>query len=612
MKELHERPAWKDLLFPLSLIIAISLAVYANALGNGFVYDDRTQILSNPWIKDARFLPNIFLSDEWGFRSGNVSNYYRPIMHVVYMLDYYLFGLRPWGYHLINIFFHTGSSVLVFLIARILFKEYKSTSKFLSAPLVAAVLFAVHPIHTEAVVWVAGITDLSYSFFCLLSLYLYIRSEGRFNTHYYLSTASFFLGTLCKEPALILPGLLIAYDLLLCKKRPSFSFVAKRYALFALVVAAYFGLRLHVLGGRMAPTAGHGEFVNYSNLFLLFATYLKKLVIPVNLKIIYDFRPTAVLYEASTLIAVIITALVIASFYIAYKKDRLAFFCLLVIAVPLVPCLYTPAITGPSMLGERYLYLPSAGFVMLVSLMVSRLASTKGRMVAFSIFLSMMALYSAGTIMRNADWKNEYTLWFDSVKKTPGSADAHNNLGAALIDMGMYNEAREEISQAIALKPYYAEAHNNLGISLFHMGMNDRALAEFLQAVAMKPDYGEAYENLGVAYAKSGQYNLAASAFLNALKCNPIPEDTYKNLGIAYTNLGMEDNAIGAYEESLKVRPADAEVHNNIGIGYAGKEDMERAVEHFQAAVQLSPENTLFKENLEKALQTAQQQRNSR
>ncbi len=606
MTQTSKNPAWKELRLPLFLIIAVSLAVYANALANGFVYDDRTQILSNLWIRDARFLPNIFLSDEWGFRSGNTSNYYRPIMHVVYMLDYHLFGLRPWGYHLVNIIFHAGSSVLVFLIARVLLKEYKPASKFLSAPLVAALLFAVHPIHTEAVVWVAGITDLSYSFFCLLSLYLYIRSEGRFNTRYYLSIAAFFLGALCKEPALTLPGILISYDLLLSKERPGFSTIAKRYALFALAVAAYFGLRLYALGGRMAPTAGHGEHMDYMNLLLLLATYFKKLAVPVDLKIFYDFRPEGSLSDASVPVAIIIIALIVASFYIAYKKDRLAFFCLLAITIPLAPCLYTPAITGPSMLGERYLYLPSAGFVMLVSILISRLAGSKARSIALYVVLSLAAMYSAGTIMRNADWKNEYTLWLDSAKKSPGSADAHNNLGAALIDMGMYDKAQEETSQAVALKPYFAEAHNNLGISLFHLGSNDKALAEFLQAVDLKPDYGEAYDNLGVAYAKIGQYNLAVGAFLNALKCNPFPDDTYKNLGIAYTNLGMADKAIGAYEESLRVRPDDAEVHNNIGIVYAGKEDMKSAIEHFQTAARLDPGNPRFRENLEKALAAAQ------
>jgi tetratricopeptide (TPR) repeat protein len=606
MAETSKNPAWKELQLPLFLIIAVSLAVYVNALVNGFVYDDRTQILGNLWIRDARFLPNIFLSDEWGFRSGNTSNYYRPIMHVVYMLDYHLFGLRPWGYHLVNVLFHIGSSALVFLIARVLLKGYKSASKFLSPPLVAALLFAVHPIHTEAVAWVAGITDLSYSFFCLLSLYLYIRSEDRFDTFYYLSVAAFFLGTLCKEPALTLPGILIAYDLLLRKERPGFLSIAKRYALFALAIAAYFGLRLYALGGRMAPTAGHGESVDFRNVFLLFATYFKKLVVPVNLKIFYDFRPAGSLTDASVLLAAIITALVVAAFYISYKKDRLAFFCLLAVTIPLVPCLYTPAITGPSMLGERYLYLPSAGFVMLVSIMVSRLAGTKARKIALSMVLMLAAMYSAGTIMRNADWKNEYTLWLDSAKKSPGSADAHNNLGAALIDIGMYDKAQEETSQAIALNPYFAEAHNNLGISLFHMGANDKALVEFLQAVTIKQDYGEAYDNLGVAYAKVGQYNLAVGAFLDALKCNPFPEDTHKNLGIAYTNLGMLDKAIGAYEESLRVRPDDAEVHNNIGIGYADKGDMKSAVEHFQAAARLDPGNHRFRENLEKALAAAQ------
>ncbi len=218
MKELHERPAQNDLRFPLLVIIAVSMAVYANALWNGFVYDDGFLVLDNPWIKDVKFLPDIFLSEAWGFIQGEPNSYYRPMMHVIYSLDYSLFGLKPWGFHLVNIIFHAGSSVLVFLIARTLFSENKYPSRFISIPLMAGVLFAVHPIHTEAVVWVSGVQDLSYAFFCLLSLYLYLRSDSRFNANYYLSVLAFFLGTLCKEPAITLPGLLIAYDLLLNKK----------------------------------------------------------------------------------------------------------------------------------------------------------------------------------------------------------------------------------------------------------------------------------------------------------------------------------------------------------------------------------------------------------
>ena len=116
----------------------------------------------------CKVYPRNLFEQRMGVR-GETTNYYRPMMYVIYMLTHYLFGIAPWGFHLVSAVFHAGSSVLVFLIAGILFSKYKSPSKYLSIPLMAAVLFAVHPIHTEAVNWVSCVPELSYSLFCLLS-----------------------------------------------------------------------------------------------------------------------------------------------------------------------------------------------------------------------------------------------------------------------------------------------------------------------------------------------------------------------------------------------------------------------------------------------------------
>src|SRR3989338_11160465 len=174
------------------IILITSIGVYLNTLPNGFVYDDEFQVLKNPWIKDVRYIPEIFLSDVWAFEGKGLSNYYRPLMHMIYMIDYYIFGLKPWGFHLTNIIFHAGVSVLVFIIASILINQshdlnpksqilksksniQDSKSKILSPAFIAALLFAAHPIHTEAVTWVAGIPELSFTLFYLLSFYLYIN-----------------------------------------------------------------------------------------------------------------------------------------------------------------------------------------------------------------------------------------------------------------------------------------------------------------------------------------------------------------------------------------------------------------------------------------------------
>src|SRR5208337_4056208 len=139
---------------PIIILVLVSFAVYFNALSGEFVYDDKYQIVDNPWIRKISNIPTIFTKGVWSFQSETIiSDFYRPLMHTVYMLNYYLFGLNPWGFHLVNILFHCGVSVLVFLVIRRLMREQKAliSPAYLSPPFIAAMLFATHPIHTEAV-----------------------------------------------------------------------------------------------------------------------------------------------------------------------------------------------------------------------------------------------------------------------------------------------------------------------------------------------------------------------------------------------------------------------------------------------------------------------------
>ena len=188
------------------------------------MFDDDLLVRSNYWLRDIRYIPTIFTSNLFGFDADNpICNYYRPLVNVFLMLTYHIFGPHPWGFHLVNILFHTANSVLVFLLASSLHAEFPPSNRGgrlapFSAAFVCALLFATHPVHTEAVAWVAGLSDVSYTCFYLISLFLYIRSirtSQSLTGARTLSVYAFFLAMLCKEPALTLPALLIAHDLAL-------------------------------------------------------------------------------------------------------------------------------------------------------------------------------------------------------------------------------------------------------------------------------------------------------------------------------------------------------------------------------------------------------------
>lgn len=141
------------------LLLLLSFAAYLNSLGDGFIYDDQFQVVANPYAHSFHYLGKIFGGTVWTFQgAGGISNYYRPLMSLAYLACYKLFGPIPFGFHLLNVTLNAGVVLLLYAVTRKLFGD-----RFLA--LAAAGLFALHPIHTESVSWIAGVTDLELSFF---------------------------------------------------------------------------------------------------------------------------------------------------------------------------------------------------------------------------------------------------------------------------------------------------------------------------------------------------------------------------------------------------------------------------------------------------------------
>lgn len=578
----------------ISIILAVSVAVYLNTLSNDFVYDDTVQVLQNPWIKDVKFIPAIFTSDVWAFRGEGPSNYYRPLLHIIFMIDYYIFGLNPLGFHLVNIVFHAVVSVLVFLIASMLINHPTRREKRLSSPLtgeergegkynflfplIAAILFATHPIHTEVVAWVSGIPELSFTLFYLLSFYFYIKADGEYGRHFLLSILFFFLSTLCKETALTLPILLIAYDYsfknishplrenhnnssLPLRERIKVRVIIKRYLPYLIVSGIYFIIRTYAIGG-FAPLKIHTELSNYEyfiNIFPLFIQYLEKLILPINLNAFYVLHPISSILEWKGIISIIITINFILAIYFTHKANKLAFFSLLWIVIPLLPVLYIPAL-GEATFADRYLYLPSVGFVIIVAVGVERICQLKvlREATVFAIILILIAiicLYSTGIIKRNYIWKSDYTLWLDTVWKSPGGGSPHYNLGNAYYNQGQFNKAIQEYLTALRLNPDHAKAHHNLGVAYYNQGQFNEAIQEYLIALRLNPYDTVAHNNLGNVYYSQGHLNKAIQEYITALKLNPDYVEAHYNLGVAYMEKGLEHMAKEEFEIVLKLRP---------------------------------------------------------
>ena len=560
-------------LFLLAVIIASS-AVYVNTLNNGFVYDDIPQIVQNPWIRDIRFLPEIFSTNVWGFQ-GISTNYYRPSLHVIYLMSYQLFGLQPWGFHLVNIVLNAGVSVLVFLIASSLFPVTSSQSSPFSRflPFIAAMLFAVHPIHTEVVAWAGGVTDLSFTLFFLLAFYLYILSAES-TLHQkglsFLSVLAFFLATLCKEPALTFPLILVVYDYAFRREAFGPFEYLKRYSPYMGAAVVYFILRFYALGG-FAPVRRHGELSAYEytiNAFSLFRQYLQKLVLPIDLSAYHVFSPLSSLLEPIGLLSLAVSMAFAAAVLLAMKKNRPALFALVLIFVPLLPSLYIPG-TGENTFAERYLYLPSLGFVLLVALLAERVASYKPRwsgLLAGALLIAT-GLFAFGTVQRNAVWKTDEDLWRDVVQQYPNSAVPHYNLACALNDQGRIDEAIGEYHNAIRIQP---------------------------AAVA--------YKRLGMAYQAKGLLAGAIEQYAHAIQLQPGDADAHSLLAAASADSGDLDRAIRHFNIAVQLQPRSANAQYDLGRAYLERGEPAEAIPYLLSAVQLNPVDPLFRSTLDKAL----------
>jgi Tfp pilus assembly protein PilF len=605
-KKNFKAPSSKTIFFfIIAFILVSSFAAYFNGLSNGFVYDDAWQVLRNRWITDVRYIPEIFSNNVWGFRQDfNISNYYRPAMHLVYMLTYHIFGPDPRGFHLVNILFHAGVCVMVFLVASRLLKESRHPdSVSYLPPFVAALLFATHPVHAEAVAWVAGLPDLSFTFFYFLSFYLYIRSAGSdlFDVNYLLSVISFFLATLFKEPALTLPLIILAYDYAFDRKEVRCASGLKKYIPYLIVSGIYFLLRFKALHG-FAPLKRHAEINAYQsliNVLPLFVQYLEKLFLPINLNAFYVLHPISSLCEARGILSLIITAVFVVLTFSMLKTNKVVFIALLFIAIPLLPVLYIPAV-GPNTFAERYLYISSFGIVLLFALLVdwakaARPAAASG-LVAIALVLA--GLYSWATVSRNAVWKDDYTLFSDAAGKSPDADIPRFNLGLNLQNKGKWDEAIDQYQIALKLNPDYTDAHVNLGVTFFSKGLIDEAIEQYQIALKLNPEYANTHINLGVAFFRKGRTDEAIEQYQAALKLHPESVDAHVNLGAAFSDKGWTDKAIERYQIALKLQPENVDAHVNLGAAFGNKGWIDKAIEEFKIALQLDPASVNARKNL--------------
>lgn len=595
---------YRMLWLPMVVLALIAFALYANTLGNGFVDDDEAQVLQNPWIRSFRFVPDIFGKSVWSFLAEqSISNYYRPMMHLIYLLNFHLFGLKPWGFHLVNVLFHAANVVLVFHVASRLFtmSGVRMGSVWFAPPFLAALLFATHPIHTEAVDWIASIPELSFTFFFLVAFALHISKEGLSPARVMLSACAYFVSLLCKETALMLLPVLLLFEIVFHR---SLTQRFRSYVPHFGATGVYLWVRYQVLYHTFLPiTAFHEKQLTTYQLIInippLIYEYIRSCVIPGPLNFWHFFRPISSVMSIAALPGLLAAAFLVAAGVFSWRKNRMDFFWIFLFLAPLIPAFYIKTLPGKPF-AERYLYLPSVGFVVLLAMGLSSLIQKKTS-AGITLVVAITLLYSGVAFERNRDWKDAVTLFQDTVQKSPEATIPRYDLAIAFYRSGKVDAALEHLTILVKSTPSEAKFRSAYGAALLQKDRLDEAIQELNTAISLDPKSLETYNDLAVALHRKGQSSEAIAVYRKALSIDPEYPEANFNLAAALADEGQMDEAINHYESAVRFAPENDYYHNALGIEYAKLGRMQQALVQFQAALNLNPSEPAYQRNVNRA-----------
>jgi tetratricopeptide (TPR) repeat protein len=590
---------WSRLGLVLLLILVAALP-YANTLRNGFVYDDPMQIVDNPYIQDFRHLREIFTTSVWSYLGDfqATTSYYRPAMLLGYLFCYRLFGPRPFGFHLANLVVNVGVVCLLFLLTQRMFHSH-------GMAFVAAAMFALHPVHTEPVAWIAGITELEVAFFYLLTFWFFLRTAEpgeKWAGVVQMGMAGSFVGAmLSKEQALTLPLLATVYEHLYREDSAKATWAQKlsRYGLLWLLALAYLVIRARFLGS-LVPNVSR-SFLNAAEVFFsglaLVAQYFWKLLWPVRLCAYYVFPDELAPLLPWTLGGVVALAFSALLFALLWRHGREASFGVVWFLVTLAPVLNARWMPG-NVFTERYLYLPSVGFCWVVAWTVVRWWRTpslhktlwRGALGGAACLITVLCVYRIVT--RNRDWRDDVTLYRRTLAVSPDANYIHNNLGGIYWQQGNVEAAEQEWRQALELAPYDVRALHNLGMLAKRQKRYEEAIGFFFRALSIQPDFAAVHLDLGETYREMGMPQDAELQFRAAVALSPLSFRTRNALGNFYLETRRLPEAEEQFRRSLEGKPTrDA----YLGLGFVCwiKGDREPAERFFKSAEVLDPSGSL-------------------
>ncbi len=539
----------------LALVALVACGVYANSLGNELVYDDRKLIPANELMHDPWRLDRILAGRYWGEILH--SHHYRPLTVWTLALNYRaneslgLPGAHAAGFHVVNAAFHAGASCALLLLALRL-------GLALPASLAAALLFAAHPVHTEAVAFITGRAEPLAMM--LGATFLLLHRRGKWIG----AGALYGLSLLSKESAAA--WLLAALWLDFCTAR-SLKARWRVYGGYVLVLVGWLAFRQAVLGptdsqinaldNPLVDAALPERLLTAAS--VQFA-YLRLLVWPLGLSSDYSHAQIPLVSgpldggAAGFLAAVLIAAA--AAWRLRQRSPMVAFVVgsYAILAAPTSNFL----VLVPTIMGERLIYAPSAAFCVLLGWGLWRLAQRRGRGV-WAGGLVLLCTYAVLTVARNATWADGESFYRAQIQSAPRSARAHLGMGRMHAEAGRLDSAEACNRSALEIYPEYAMAWHNLGLVQVRREAWDEARRSFGQAVALEPAYLKAWYNLGGVHLQRGSWPEALRAFEQILALDPESAGAWNGVGVVRMRQGQLNQAARAFRQALEADPDHAQ-----------------------------------------------------
>ena len=587
----------------LMAIILYGLALYLIPLqSTGFYFDDHYSIESDGVIKKID-VSGIFNSFNTRFLVG-----------LSFALNYKLCALHPAGYRLINLLIHCFNAFLVYLLIKSTLYLYSARKPIFFCRLewpafFASMLFLCHPIQTEPVNFITQRFVLMGTFFYLLTLFLYIQYRCQFKKRYMIaSMGSAIAAMLCKEFVVTLPLMLALYDFYFLHNETIWKRCKNLLPFFVIVLIVPI-LLLRTPSGAIgvaniadSSSIQEGDALRVSNhiditrahgsiarkqYFLtelnVVCTYVRLMFLPINQNLDYDY-PISHVMDGKTSMSGVFLLCLLGLAAVTYKSYRIISFGILWFFIAL--SVESSIIPIGDVINEYRLYLASVGFVLLVmTLIYMRKADEKRlNMIAVVILIGFSIL----TYQRNKVWKDELTLWNDTVQKSPHKARPYYSRGICYDNQGNSIQAMPDYTKAIEISPYYAEAYNNRGANYGQQGNLSQAISDLTKAIQINPKYTKAFLNRGSIYYDQKNIPLAISDFTKAIEINPQYAEAYYNRGLAYDDSRLTQ-AIADYTQAIEINLQYAEAYNNRGFAYYRQNNFSQAIADYTKAIELNP-----------------------